>query len=129
MLNQIVVARTLIACRCHQLSHGIELVVPREHHRLFDHTLLPAFPVIDFLFFLLDEHEMTDDVDEAVALKYLCPKIAGAITRRMLRITCSAFYLARVASAVERKEMCFLLLQSRCHVNFVGIGREMNKSA
>ena len=104
-------------------------MISRENHRLLNHTFLATFPVIDLLLFLLDEHEMTENVEQTVALKNLFPEIAGTITGRMLWITCATFYFAGVTSAVEWKEMRFLLLLSRGHVHFVRIGREMHKRA
>src|SRR5206468_4770833 len=101
----------------------------REDHRFLDHAFLAAFAVINFFLFLLDEHEVTENVEKTVALQNLFPKIPGAIAGGMLRVARTALDFAGVTSAVERKEMRFLLLQSRGHVNFIGISREMHESA
>ena len=87
------------------LPHRVELMVAREDHRFPDHPPLSAVAVVDLLFPLLDEHEVAEDVEEAVALEHLLPEVAGAVAGRMLRIARAALYLARMAAAVEWKEV------------------------
>ena len=92
-------------------------------------AFLTAFPVIDFFFPLLHEHEMAENVEEAVTLQHLFPEITGPITRRMLRVAFAALHFTGMTAAIEWKEMCLSVFQSRRHVNLVRIGRKMNKGA
>ena len=129
VLDQVVPARPLAAGRRHELPHGIELVVAREDQRFLGDASLAALAVVDLLLLLLDEHEVAEDVEEAVALKHLLPEVARAVARRMLRVAGAALDLARMAAAVEGQEECVLAAQPRRHVHLVRIGGEMHQRA
>src|SRR5437588_11447623 len=104
-------------------------MIARKHHRFRNHSLLPAFTVIDFLFLFLHEHEMAEHVEEAVTLQHLFPEITGPITGGMLRVSFAALHFTGMTAAIDWKVMCLSVFQSLRPVNLVRIGREMNKSA
>ena len=79
-------------------------MVAREDHRFLGDAPLAALAVVDLLFLLLDEHEVAEDVEEAVALEHLLPEVAGAVAGRMLRVARAALHLAGMAAAVEGQE-------------------------
>src|SRR5256886_13209491 len=62
---------------------------------------ISALAVVHLLFFLLDEHEVAKDVEEAVELHHLFPKITRAVARSVLRIPCAALNFA----GIDRKSV------------------------
>ena len=73
-----------------QFPNRVELVVARENHRLSRSPAMFAASIVHLLILLFDEHEVPEDVEEAVALEHLLPEVAGAIAGRMLRIASAA---------------------------------------
>src|SRR3569833_3799184 len=114
------------ACRCDDLPHGIQLVVAREDHGLFADASLPTLSVVNLLLALLNEHEVAEDVQKAVPLEHVLPKVTGAVATRVLRVSCSALHLARVAPTVEWQEVGPGALQARGHVDLIRIRGEVN---
>src|SRR4051812_4205487 len=104
MLDQVVIPGTFPSGNPRDSAHRVELVVAREDQCLLDDAPLPAVAVIDLFIAPFDKHEVTEDVEEAVALEDLFPEIAGAVAGGMLRVACAALDLARMAATVERQE-------------------------
>ena len=129
MLDQVVVARPFAARRGDDLAHRVELVVAREDHRLLGDAPLATLAVVDLLLLLLHEHEVPEDVEEAVALEHVFPEVARAVAGRMLRVAGAALHLARMAAAVEGQEVRVRAAQPRGHVHFVRIGGEVHQGA
>ena len=129
MLDQVVPARPLTSRRGDDLPHRVELVVAREDHRFLGVAPLAALAVVDLFFLLLHEHEVPEDVEEAVALKHALPEVACAVARRMLWVAGAALHFARMAAAVEGQELRVRAAQSRRHVHLIRIGGEMHQRA
>ena len=68
MLDEVVAAGAFLSRRGHDSSHCVELMVAREDQRFLDDAPLRALAIVHFIFVLFHEHEMTEDVEEAVAL-------------------------------------------------------------
>src|SRR5947207_1365575 len=107
MLNQIIVTWSFVPRSYHDFSHGIELVIARKNHCFSDDSFLSVFAIVDFLFLFLHRSD------------------AG----RMLRVAFAALHFTGMTAAIEWKEVCLSVFQSRRHGNLVRIGREMNNSA
>ena len=102
-------------------------MVTREDHGLVDDAPSTALVVFALFLFLLDEHEMAEDVEEAVALQHFLPEIAGAVARGVLRVASAALHLAWVAASVEGEEARAFTVEARAHVYFVWIGGEVDQ--
>ena len=129
VLDQVVLSRAFLASRRDDLPHRIELMIAREDYGLGGDAPLTTLAVFDLLLPGLDEQKMSNNVEKAVAREHVLPEVAGAVAGGMLRVTGAAFYLARLAAAVERQEMRFGTRKPRRHVDFVRIGREMHQGA
>ena len=129
MLDQIVFAGAFLRPHTHNFAHRIELVIAGEDHGFFFNTPLPALAIVSLFFAFLDEHEMAEDIEKAVALQHLFPEVSAAVSGRMLRIARSALHLAGMAAAIERQKVRALPLQARGHVDFFRIGGEVHQSA
>ena len=92
-----------------------------------DHGFVDAAPGMAFFFLLLDEHEVAEDVEEAVAFQHFLPEIAGAVARGVLRVASAALHLAGVAASVEGEEAGVLAAEAGGHVYFVWVGGEMHQ--
>ena len=53
---------------------AVELMVAREDHRLLRHQPMPAAAVVHLLLLLFEEHEVAENVEEAVELQRLPPR-------------------------------------------------------
>src|SRR5579862_1383917 len=98
MLDQIVLAGSLPA-RCRDdLANRIKLVVAGEDHRFLHDPPLPALAIVNLVLGLLDEHEVAENIEEAVALQHFFPKVARAVARRMLRVPGTALHFSRMTA-------------------------------
>ncbi|HEX7960573.1 MAG TPA: hypothetical protein VF493_11680, partial [Terriglobales bacterium] len=79
-------------------------MVARKDHLFLRNDPVSAFAVGSLVLAACDEHEVAEDVEEAVALQYFLPEVACAIARRVGRVSSPALHLAGVASAIEREE-------------------------
>src|SRR5262245_49310243 len=121
MLNKIVAAGTFTACHHYQFPHRIELVEARENHDLLRDETMAAALILGLLVLLFEEHEVAENIEEAFKLEDILPEVTGAIARLVLRITCTANYLAGMAPPIERQEVRAFALQPCRHMNFVRI--------
>ena len=92
-------------------------MVAGEDHGLVDDAPSTALVVFALFLFLFDEHEVAEDVEEAVAFQHFLPEIAGAVARGVLRVASAALPLGlggcldlkgrkRVSSPLRRVLMC-----------------------
>src|SRR5689334_5098536 len=75
---------------------------------------------LDFLRF--DVNETGDDIQEALTRQDLFPEIRGFVSLRVGGVA-----RAIPVSLVERQELCCPALKGSCHVNLLGVYREMNQ--
>ena len=127
MLDEVVAPRPFVTRPVHQLSHRVELVIPREDHRLLRDPAVPAATVVRFLLLLFDEEEVSENVEEARELQHVLPEVARAIAGLVRRIPLAADDLSRMAATVERQEERLLSRQPRRHVDLVRVGGEMHQ--
>ena len=127
VLDQVVAACSFLPGGLDDLSHCVELVVARKNHRFLSDSPFPALAVVHLFLVFLDEHEVAEDIEEAVELQHLLPKVTCPVAGQMLRVASAALNRAGLATAVERQEMGRLLLQASRHVHFVWICGEMHQ--
>src|SRR5206468_11186484 len=72
---EIVVTNAFAACGVHELSYRLELVVPREDHRLDFHFA----PFIVALLLDLEMDEAREEVEETVTAEYFFPQVSSPI--------------------------------------------------
>src|SRR6266542_1394046 len=83
VLDQVVPPRSFDSGSRNDLPYRVELVVAGEDHRLLSNAPLAALPILDLLILPLDEHEVAEDVEEAVAPQDVVPEVADSVTRRV----------------------------------------------
>src|ERR1019366_3690919 len=81
------------------------------------------------LFGLLDEHEVAENVQKAVALEHFFPEVSSTVPRGMLWVPGPALHFAGMAASVERQEVSCLSAQPSCHVDFIRVGGEVYQGA
>src|SRR5215218_7439263 len=104
-------------------------MVTREHYRLRDRKLVRAGTVFDLRLALLYEHEVTYDVEEAVAVEHILPEVTGPVTAPMRWVAGAAADTSGVAAPVEGQERRVAPGEARCHVDFVRVYGEMHEGA
>src|SRR5437762_14139339 len=120
MLNQIMLTRPVFARMRDQTSHAIELVIARK-----DQYLLFAFPAGAVLFFLFGlMHEAADQIQYAVGVPHLFPKI-----RRRITVTDRQIAGTAMLPLVEGEKLRRSGFQARRCVNQIGINREMRDAS
>src|SRR4051812_34255220 len=124
MLNQIIVTWSFVPRRCHEFSHGIELVIARKNHCFNDDSFLTAFAIVDFLFLFLREHEMAEHVEEAVTLQHLLREIPAATMGRLLWFALPAFHFTGISAVMEVKYMALSMSHWPRKVNLTRRSRE-----
>ena len=127
MLDQVVAARPLVPRRGDQRAHRVELVVARKDQRLVRAPPHAAPRVLDLPLPRLDEQEVAQDVEKAVARQHVVPEVPGAVPGRMRRIARPALHRARPAAPVERQEAGLRAGEPRAHAHLVGVGREVDQ--
>ena len=128
MLDQVVAPRSLGPGGRDQRPDGVELVVAREDHILALHRAR-ALRVLDLLLAALDEDVGADDIEEALPVQHLLPKVAAAVARAVLGVAGAAADGTGVASAVKGQEARPLAGEARRHMDLVGVGGEMDEGA
>ena len=125
VLDQIVPARPLVARRCGQFPHRVELVIAGKDQGLGT----PRRPVRSAAVLLarFDEHEVAEDVEHAVAVQHVFPEIAGPVPRGVARIPRPALDGPGPAAAVEGQEARRVPGQASTHVHLVGVRGEVHQ--
>ena len=127
VLDQVAPAGALCARHGDELPHRVELVVAGEDQGLPGDPPRPALAVVRLLVLRLDEHEVAEDVEEALAFQHFLPEIAGAVSGRVLRIAGAAAHLARMAAAVEGQEARLRSADAGAHVHLVRVRGEVHQ--
>ena len=127
VLDQVVPAGALFARRGDELPHRVELVVAGEDQGLPRDPPRSPLAVVHLLVLRLDEHEVAEDVQEALAFQHLFPEIARAVSGRVPRIAGAAAHLARMAAAVERQEARLRPADAGAHVHLVRVRGEVHQ--
>ena len=104
MLDQVVAARPLVPRRGDHRAHRVELVVAREDQRLVRAPPHAAPRVRDLPLPRLDEQEVAQDVEKAVARQHVVPEVPGAVPGRMRRIARPAVHRARPAPRLNGRK-------------------------
>src|SRR5207237_1840890 len=68
MLDQIISPGAFASRQRHELAHRVQSVIPGENHRLPRHPPMSATTIAHLLLFFLEEHEMTENIEEALEL-------------------------------------------------------------
>ena len=129
MLDQVVPSRSIVASSRDDLPHRIELVIAWEDHGFLGNQPLITLAVFDLLLLGLDEQEMPEDVEKAIALEHVLPEVACSVTGWMLWVAGSTFDLPRLAPPVERQELRLGARKPRRHVDLVRVGSEVHEGA
>ena len=86
-----------------QLAHDIELMIARENQARL------------FAVLLLQMDEFLNNIHHTVFLKDLFPQIGGRISVGVCRIALAAIFACTVTALIERKKICILSGELRCH--------------
>ena len=125
MLDEVVVPWPLGARGRDQPGHGVELVVAREDQGLALHGP-DALGVLDLLLTRLQEDVGAEDVEEALAGEHVVPEVVRLVPVGVRRVPLAAVHGAGVAAPVEGQEARTLAGELRRHVDFFGVGREVD---
>ena len=125
VLNQIIFLAMVFCDICHQLAHGIELVIPGENQRFLGNTLTG---IRVFLGFFLQENDFINQIQHCIFFEDIFPHI-----RNIDAVFVVGVALTRVNSnttaLIERQEKGRFSFQIGAHIDFVQVHGKVSQAA
>ena len=125
MFNEIVFLAVVFYDVCHQLAHGIELVIPRENQRFLSNTLTSIWV---FLGLLLQENDFINQIQHRIFFEDIFPHI-GNIDAVFVVGVALARVNANTTALIERQEKGRFSFQIGAHIDFVQVHSKMSQAA
>ena len=129
MLDEVVLARSVLANVGDDLAHGIELVIAREDNPLLLALHLVAARVELRLLLDFQVEELVDDVEQAVLLQGDLPQVARSVAVGICGVARSAVVSCPGRALVEGQEEGLRALQLGGHVHVLEVDGEKRQHA
>ena len=125
VLNEIVFLAVMFDYICHQLAHGIELVIPGENQRFLGDTLTG---VRVFLGLLLQEYDFINQIQHCIFFEDIFPHIRNIDTVFIVGVALAGVN-ANTAALIERQEKGRFSFQIGAYIDFVQVHGEVSQAA
>ena len=125
VFNEIVFLTVVFHYICHQLAHGIELVIPGENQRFLGDTLAS---IRVFLGFLLQENDFINQIQHRIFFEDIFPHIRNIDAVFIVGITLAGVD-SNAASLIERKKEGRFSFQIGAHIDFVQVHGKVSQTA
>ena len=125
VLNQIVFLAVVFYDICHQLAHGIELVIPRENQRFLSNTLTS---IRGFLGLLLQENDFINQIQHRIFFEDIFPHIRNIDAVFVVGVTLTRVD-SNAAAFIERQKERRFSFQIGAHIDFVQVHGEVSQTA
>ena len=125
VLNEIIFLAVMFYDVCHQLTHGIELVIPGENQRFLGDTLSG---IRVFLGLLLQENDFINQIQHRVFFEDIFPHIGNIDAVFIVRIALAGVN-PNAATLIEWQKEGRFSFQICAHIDFVQVHGEMSQAA
>ena len=125
VLNEIVFLAVMFYYICHQLAHGIELVIPGENQCFLGDTLTG---IRVFLGFFLQENDFINQIQNGVFFENVFPHIRNIDAVFVVGVPLAGVN-ANTAALIERQKEGRFSFQIGAHIDFVQVHGEVSQAA
>ena len=125
VFNEIVFLAVVFYDICHQLAHGIELVIPRENQRFLSNTLTG---IRVFLGFFLQENDFINQIQNRIFFENIFPHIRNIDAVFVVGVTLTRVD-SNAAAFIERQKEGRFSSQIGAHIDFVQVHGEVSQAS